>query len=212
MYHRYNKKTGKRKSSLYNPESCCMSWEKYQNMKGAMQLIKILLYEKNKYFNDALLRIIQCRFPDVDIKWVLSSEECVTETEKFKPDILILGFNIYTGTIELDILQRLRENHPAVNIILFVDYNIEEYRKEAILRGANYIISKETWTGNEILALIKTIMASNGKLHGKQPETEALEEKLLKRPLELRRKGPKGKAIEQEYLANNPDRRKANAI
>ena len=173
---------------------------------------KILLCEKNIYLKDALLRIIQCRFPDVEIKSVLSSQECLAETEDFKPDILILGVNLYSGTNELDLLQSLRENHPAVNIILFTDYGIEEYRKEAILRGANHIISKESWTGNEILALMKTIMTSQGKLHCKQAETKALEENLLKHPLELRRKGPKARAVEQEYLANNPDRRKANAI
>ena len=169
---------------------------------------RILLCEKNIYFKEALLQIIKSRFSEVNIKSVVSGEDCVTETKVFRPDILILGTNIYTSINELDILQNIREKHPDVNIILFTDYTIEEYRKEAILRGATHIISKETWTGNEILALMKTILASHQKPVHKEAENSGLENRLLKRPLEQRRKDQKGKAIEQEYLDHHPDRRK----
>jgi DNA-binding NarL/FixJ family response regulator len=178
-----------------------------------MPLKKILLCEKNKYFKDALLQIIQPRFPDVKIRWIVSGEECVAESNQYKPDILILGTNIYSSTNELDILQHIRENHPTVNIILFTDYTIEEYRKEAILRGATHIISKETWSGNEILALMKTILASNQKQNSKKAdENSTLDRRHLDNPLEMRRKNQKGKAIEQEYLENHPDRRNKNLI
>jgi DNA-binding NarL/FixJ family response regulator len=171
-------------------------------------MYRILLCEKNAHFKDMLLQIIHSRFPDLDIKWVLSSQECLTSARDFRPDILILGVNIYTGTNQLEILQRLRENHPELHIILFTDYGIEEYRKEAILRGATHIISKETWTGNEILALMKTILASNKRPNDKLAENSASQENLLKRPLEPRQRGPRGRVLEQEYLAHNPDRRK----
>jgi DNA-binding NarL/FixJ family response regulator len=178
-----------------------------------MQLKKILLCEKNEYFKEALLQIIQSRFPDIDIKWISNGNECVAATAEYKPDILILGANIYTGTNELDILQLLRKNHPAVNIVLFTDYTIEEYRKEAILRGATHIISKETWTGNEILALMKTILASRQNPDSKKvDEISAIKGRGLDNPLEQRRKDRKGRAIEEEYLAHHPDRRNKNII
>ena len=173
---------------------------------------RILLCEKNKHFKEAILRLLQGRFPHLDIKWVFSSEECLSETKDFKPDILILGINIYTGSKELEILPRLREKHPTANIILFTDYTVEEYRKEAILRGANHIISKDSWTGNEILALIKSILVSHKRENNQQVELSTLDAGVRKRPLELRRKDAKGKVIEQQYLATNPDRRKQNAI
>lgn len=131
-----------------------------------MSLNRILLCEKNKYFKDVLLQIIHNRFPDVDVKWVLSSHECLSETKRFKPDILIFGVNVFSGNKELETLQRLRMNHPAVNIVIFSDYCIEEYRKEAILRGATHFISKESWTGQEILALINNIFSSNKDIAG----------------------------------------------
>ena len=170
---------------------------------------RILLCERNEHFKNALFQIIHSRFPEVDIKWFLNSEDCLTETNDYKPHILILGVNIYAGSNELEILERLREKHPDVNILLFTDYEIDEYRKEAIMKGATHIISKETWTGNEILALMKTILASNKLLNDKQAE-RAIKGDLLKRPLERRRRDLRGRTQEREFLAHNPDRRMKN--
>jgi DNA-binding NarL/FixJ family response regulator len=175
-------------------------------------LNRILLCEKNKHFKEAILRLLRYRFPDLDIKLVLSSKECLAASKEFKPDIMMLGVDIYSGAYELDILQHLRENQPDVNVILFTEYTIDEYRKEAILRGANHIISKDSWTGNEILALVKTILVSHKRENDRQVELSTIDDSLLERPLELRRKDAKGKAIERNYLATNPDRRKQNAI
>jgi DNA-binding NarL/FixJ family response regulator len=168
---------------------------------------RILLCEKNEFFRAALLRIIQCRFPHVDIKWVVSGEECLAETRDYRPDILFLGVNIYEGS-ELELLELLREKHPGVNIILFTDYSIEEYRKEAVLRGANHTISKDLWTGNEILALIQTILATKRKQADIEAGGSANEENLLKHPLERRRRDLRGKALERKYLARYNNRRR----
>ena len=73
--------------------------------------------------------------------------------------------------------------HPGVCIILVTDYNIDEYRKDAILRGASHIVSKELWTGNEITALIKTIlMTKENQLHNKaEGSSTEIEDDPLKR-------------------------------
>lgn len=176
-------------------------------MQEEESLNRILLCEKNEFFRAELLRIIQRRFPHVDIKWVLSGEECLAETIDYRPDILFLGVNIYAGR-ELELLDQLRGRHPGVNIILFTDYCIDEYRKEAILRGANHIISKELWTGNEILALIKTILSTKNKPADKETGGAAIEEVLLKVPLERRRRDHRGKILERKYLVRHTDRRR----
>ncbi len=78
----------------------------------------------------------------------------------FKPVILILSSDLYKG-YDLKILKDLRRKHPRLIIIVFTDYNIDEYRKEAILQSAtNYLMSKELWTGSEIMSLIKTILTT----------------------------------------------------
>jgi len=171
---------------------------------------KILICEKNEFFRDSLKQIIQTRFPQVDVRLVLNFDDCLVQVYDFKPDILILGINSYTGH-GLDKLDRIRRVSPGLNVILFTDYDIDEYRKEAIMRGANHIITKEFWTGGEILALLRTILlTTSASMVNFNPENTGEENKSLKRPLERRRKDSRGRATEQEYLAQHPDRREIN--
>ncbi len=142
----------------------------------------ILLYEKGGFISKELIQIIQSYFSQVDIKIVSSCEDCLAELGDFTPDILMLGTNVsnYNG---LDLIGQIRKMHPAVCIILITDYNIDEYRKDAVLRGVSHIISKESWTGNEITALINTILTTKENQLHKEAEDQSIEieEDTLKR-------------------------------
>jgi DNA-binding response OmpR family regulator len=120
---------------------------------------RIILFEKDSYVNKQLAHIIQDRLLDVKIKIVFSCEECLTELQVFTPDILMLGANV-TDCKSLDLIVQIRQMYPGIIIFLITDYDIDEYRKDAILKGANHIISKEVWTGAEILALINTTLTT----------------------------------------------------
>ena len=170
---------------------------------------RILLFEQNRFIRNALIRIIQVRFPDVVIQPVSCRDECLAETKKFLPDVLILGARVYDGN-RLDLLQQLRENHSGITIIVFIDYDIDEYRKDAMGRGADHVISREVWTGNEILSLVQDILAEKKSRQAINSTESATMKKILNRPLERRRTDPAWKKIEEEYLARHPDKRGQN--
>lgn len=170
---------------------------------------RILLVEKNTFIRDALRQILHGRFSSLIIKDVLCHEECLSEMQGFKPDILILGIE-ENNKKGLEGLRQIREQYPATVIVLFTDYEIEEYRKEAVLKGANHIISKELWTGNDILALMKTILATKDGWDRESVEDKVIEEEFLRRPIERRRRDRRGMAREKEYLAHHPERREWN--
>lgn len=142
----------------------------------------ILIYEKDGFISKELIQIIQNSFSQVDIKTVLSCEECLAELRDSTPNILMLGSNV-ADCNGVDLIDQTRKMHPGVCIILITDYNIDEYRKDAILKGASHIISKELWTGKEIVALIKTILATKeSQLHNKAEGTSIeIEEDTLTR-------------------------------
>ncbi|MDH3327615.1 MAG: response regulator [Desulfobulbaceae bacterium] len=167
---------------------------------------RLLLVEKNIFIRDALREIVHCRFPSLIVKEVLCHENCLSEMGDFTPDVLILGA---TGNNRKDMedLQKIRGSFPATVIVFFTAYENEEYRKEGILKGANHIISKELWTGNEILALIKTILATKESWDREYAQDKLIEEEFLHRPIERRRRDRGGRAKEREYLEQNPDRR-----
>jgi len=121
---------------------------------------KIILLEKDNYINNQLSRVIEDRLSHVTIKLVSDCNECLTEMQVSHPDILMMGANVSDCNC-LDMITQFRKIYPGITIILITDYSIDEYRKDAILKGANHVISRDIWTSNEILALINTILSSN---------------------------------------------------
>jgi DNA-binding NarL/FixJ family response regulator len=158
---------------------------------------------------DTLHGILLGRFPDLVIKEVVTFEECLALLERFKPDIVMLNLTDHSG-YDVHRLRQVREKDSAAIIMLLQDYDIDEYRKEAILNGANYIISKDLWTGNEILALLETIFSSSDEQGGAASAGTFGGQDFLNQPIERRDKGRSGKKVEKEFLANNKDRRKWN--
>ena len=121
---------------------------------------RILLCEKNAFFRDEIFKFVQFYFPDVEIKWVMSSDDCLCEVGNFRPDILFLGSSIYKSDKVLNLIDQLRYSFPGLTIIFSSDYCIEEYEKEAIKRGAKHFISKEFWAGKNLQFIIQALLAS----------------------------------------------------
>ena len=177
---------------------------------------KILLLEKNSFFCEVLQNLLQNRFPEVEIKVAPCHEECLAEMRNFKPHILFLSLNQADGKDGLELLSEIRKIDATVTIIILGEYDFSEYRKVAILEGANHFISKETWTGNEILALTKTILgiplASGQEDNGYEYDGKTTKKENLERPLERRKKNTKGQAMERKYLKDHSDRRNKEVI
>ena len=149
----------------------------------------IILYEKDGFISRELVQIIQNRFAHIVVKMVISCDECLTELRNFSPDIVMLGASV-SDCNALDMVGQIREMRPGVCIILITDYNIDEYRKDAILKGANHIISKELWTGDEILALINTILMTkeNKVQNGAESSSDETGEDIFRRFSKRQRK------------------------
>jgi DNA-binding NarL/FixJ family response regulator len=158
---------------------------------------------------DTLRGILLGRFSDLVIKEVVTFAECLALLDGFKPDIVMLNLTDHSG-YDVHRLRQVREKDSSTIIMLLLDYDIDEYRKEAILHGANYIISKDLWTGNEILALLETIFSSSDEQSSVVSKETFGGQDFLNHPTERRNKSRSGNKVEKEFLTNNKDRRKWN--
>ena len=118
---------------------------------------RIIFFDKDNYINKQLAQMIQDHLSNVTIKLVSCREECLTELQVSTPDILMMGTNVSDCNC-LELIVQIRKMYPGITIILITDYDIDEYRKDAILKGANHIISRDIWSGSEILALLNTTL------------------------------------------------------
>ena len=178
---------------------------------------KILLMEQNTFFREFLQSLLQSRFPEIYIKVVLRHEECLTEMSNFRPHILFLNITQRDGKgCFLKLLRQIREMDATTNILLLSEYDFPEYRKVAILEGANHFIPKDLWTSNEILALTKTILGasiSSGQENNVyEYNGEPITKEFLEHPLERRKQNMWGQSIELKYLKCHPDRRNKEVV
>jgi len=173
----------------------------------------ILIVENNIFFRQALRDILHHRFPEINIRLARNREECMALLKEFEPDILFIDIQFHDKD-GIELIRLARRNYPSTVIVIFTEYDIDEYRTATLLAGGNYIIPKVLWTGNEILALVETIMTNKGF---PRPETEPwplAEQDFLKRPLERRKNNQteKGQFFEREYLKSNRDRRRKTLL
>jgi len=181
-------------------------WEIHNERRGWELVSRLLLVERNTFIRESLRQILQASFPSLIIEESTDNGIYLSAMETFRPDIMILGVEDINDK-GFKNLRQIRDRFPYTVIVLFTTYEVEEYRREAILRGANHIISKELWTGNEILALVKTILATKESWDRKYTEDLILNAENLRRPIE-RRKSDRNRLVrERNYLTHNPERR-----
>lgn len=168
---------------------------------------EILLLENNAYFRDNWRLFLHRRFPEAVILEAATFDECISIFRKFTPHLLLMNLSHPNG-YDAGQLRRIRRKNPAAVIMLLMDYGIDEYRKDALLNGADYLLSKDLWTGNEILELIRSVFAEVRGHHDDSPATRPADGPPLTQLFERRDTGKKSRQSEKRYLAENPDRRK----
>jgi DNA-binding NarL/FixJ family response regulator len=53
---------------------------------------------------------------------------------------------------------QIKSKHPKTIIALLTSYNLPEYQTAAKESGIEYLIPKDEWTGDDIVALVKSIV------------------------------------------------------
>jgi len=68
-------------------------------------------------------------------------EDSILSIKKYKPDIIILDYQLKTGT-GIDILTYIRNNKLAIKVIFFSQYNNNVYKSFAMYNGADEYLVK----------------------------------------------------------------------
>ena len=108
-----------------------------QNTKNPL----IFIIEDSVVYKDLIVGYLQSK-KYKNIKVFKSGEECFNDIE-LKPDIIILDFS-YEGLNGIEFMQKVKENHPAIDFIfLSAQSKIPVAIKVMKLGAADYIIKNE---------------------------------------------------------------------
>ena len=120
------------------------------------RIYRILIIENNITFRNTLKNFLQSRFPAMILEEAQNGEEALQKTTYFCPDIIFMDIKLPMEAAAIN--KKLKSMFPKVTVVLFTNYDPNEYRGTAEESGANYILQKGASTAGEIEGLVDSIL------------------------------------------------------
>ena len=125
-------------------------------------MFRILIIDPNTPFRESLGKIINDRFPNVEIQESDEADEGLRWLKTFAPQLIFI--DIYLPDRNgLDLAKEIKTSFPEIIIAIFARYDSPEYQAAAEDSGVEHLIPKDDWTGEDILALVESILIHTGQ-------------------------------------------------
>ena len=76
----------------------------------------------------------------------------------FDPDLLFIEIHLPSES-GLDLARQIKIDHPDIIIVILTSYDLPEYQAAAKESGVAHLVPKDDWTGEDMIALVHTILA-----------------------------------------------------
>jgi len=123
-------------------------------------MFRILIIDPNIPFRESLGKIINDRFPGIEIQESAAAEEGLRRLKTFAPQLIFI--DIYLPDRNgLDLAKQIKAAYPEIIIAIFARYDSPEYQAAANDSGVEHLIPKDDWTGEDILALVESFLVKS---------------------------------------------------
>ena len=120
-------------------------------------MFKILIVDPNDPFRRSLRKVLVNRFPFVDVQQASDGSKGLEMVQGFGPNLIFLEIHLPSES-GLDIARQIRIDHPEIIIVMLTSYDLPEYKAAAEESGAEHLVPKDDWTGEDMIALLDTIL------------------------------------------------------
>ena len=123
---------------------------------------RLLLIDSNTFFRKALRDILSFKFPTLIIEEAESGWEGRQKIIQFRPQFVLMDIQLP----EEDGFQmacRIKKEHPAIIVVIFTSYDLQEYQTAALQAGIDHVIPKNIWTSQGILNMVETLLSGAAK-------------------------------------------------
>jgi DNA-binding NarL/FixJ family response regulator len=123
---------------------------------------RLLLIDSNTFFRKALRDILSFKFPSLIIEEAESGWEGMQKITRFRPQFVFIDIQLPEED-GFTLACQIRAEHPAIIVVIFTSYNLEEYQTAALQAGIDHVIPKNIWSGQGILALVETLLSGTAQ-------------------------------------------------
>jgi len=120
------------------------------------KVFELLIVEDNARFRQMLRKIVQSRFPSFQISEAENAEAVLGLIRHRKPNAIFMDIRL-PGQSGISLTGQIKRLYPSIVIIMLTHADTSEYREAALESGADYFLSKEKTTSEDILDLVQRI-------------------------------------------------------
>ena len=130
-----------------------------REMKGSAnrKMCRTLVVEDNSAFRESLIGMLEGHFSTLVIEKAVSSEEALLKLSRFSPELIFVDIQL-PGLNGLQLSKILRSKCEKAVIVVLTNHDTPEYRQAATQCGANFFISKDGSSVDEILDVVGSVV------------------------------------------------------
>jgi len=121
-------------------------------------MFKILIVDPNDPFRRSLKKVLVSRFPFADIREASDGNDGLEMVQGFNPNLIFLEIHLPSES-GLDLARQIKIDHPEIIVVILTSYDLPEYKAAAKQSGVEHLVPKDDWTGEDMIALVHSIMA-----------------------------------------------------
>jgi len=121
-------------------------------------MFKILIVDPNDPFRQSLKQVLVNRFPIVDIQEAPDGTQGLELVQSFSPNLIFIDIHLPSES-GLDLARQIKNDHPDIIVVILTSYDLPEYKAAAKESGVEHLVPKDAWTGEDMIALVHTVMA-----------------------------------------------------
>jgi DNA-binding NarL/FixJ family response regulator len=118
-----------------------------------------LIVEDNIMFRETLKSILTARFPDIEVDEAGTGKEALKKIDDRMPRFIFMDIKL-PDTNGLKLTKEIKNRYPKMFIIILSSYDSREYVEAASDCGADFFISKNTSSPENIIDPIKTLIGT----------------------------------------------------
>ena len=123
-------------------------------------MFKILIVEDNAPFRQSLKEMLSERFPAMGVEEAENGEEALEKIETAAPHLVFMDIKLPDAN-GLEVTRKIKARYAQIRVIILTSYDLPEYREAAKHYGADYFLSKESSSREDILTLVENIQTKS---------------------------------------------------
>ena len=96
------------------------------------------------------------RFPAMGVEEAEDGEEALEKIEAAVPHLVFMDIKL-PGENGLEVTRKIKARYAEIRVVILTSFDLPEYREAAKQHGADYFLSKEASTREDILTLVESI-------------------------------------------------------